>query len=276
MLQAEINSVIDSTLRMRITVIKGLKGSKKRKDELKKADPDLFVYFNKVWTVRKNHMLEGYPPQYLFILKCCFKEGCPHPLCVRGPPDVHTWFPGGPNLGYIPLPVPDPARSWGSLNCEKCKGFCAGHFLNPEAAFSSRTSAMIQPPSASLKEFHSSLKGAVPEPSQLEVIARKTMLPVCEVNIWLDHLTMIANNRKRGAAKAAQTRRQRRLAKEQERKEETVCYCGACGGQYEEETNDVEFWICCDRCDLWFHGICVGVDASNSPDIFKCSSCESL
>ena len=255
-----------------------LKGSKKRKAELKKADPDLFVYFNKVWEVRNNHMLEGYSPQYLFILKCCFKDGCPHPLCARGPPDVHTWFPGGPSLDYIPLPVPDPAQPWGNPNCQKCKGFCAGHFLDPNAAFSSTTSAMIQPPSSSLKEFHSSLKGAVPEQSQLEEIARKTMLSVHEVNIWLDHLTLVASNRKRGAAKAEQTRRQRRLTKGQEQNEDTctMYYCGACGGQYEEETDDVEFWICCDRCDVWFHGICVGVDASNSPDTFKCASCESL
>lgn len=43
-----------------------------------------------------------------------------------------------------------------------------------------------------------------------EDVARRTLLPVNEVEMWLNHLRTIENNRKRGAAKAAETRRQKR------------------------------------------------------------------
>ena len=136
-------------------------------------------------------------------------------------------------------------------NCEKCAGFCEGHFLDPEAAVLSTLPAMKQPPSAILKEFHSSLK-VVPSDSELEEIARKAMLPVCKVKIWLEHLSTIVINCKRGAAKAAQTRHQRRTAKkqrqlnkeqeqgglregqEQVQEEQPVYHCGTCGSKYEE------------------------------------------
>ena len=191
-----------------------LKGSKKKKQELKRSEPDLFAYFGKVWDVRANHMRDGYPSQYLFVLKCCFHDVCPHPLCMKGPPEIDTWFANGPPLDYIPLPVPDPAQPWGNSTCQKCTGFCAGHFLDPEVAVSSSASVMKRPPSVIIKEFHTSLKGADPEEAEMETIATETMLPLAEVKMWLAHLTMVASNRKRGAAKAAQTRRKRNTTTE--------------------------------------------------------------
>ena len=38
-------------------------------------------------------------------------------------------------------------------------------------------------------------------------LARKVLLPLSEVEMWLNHLGMVSNNRKRGAAKAAATKR---------------------------------------------------------------------
>ena len=71
---------------------------------------------------------------------------------------------------------------------------------------------------------------------------------------------------KRGAAKAAETRKAKRV--QQLRKilrkmfncnlqesENEIVYCGACNGTYEEETEDVEDWICCDGCETWFHWV---------------------
>ena len=58
------------------------------------------------------------------------------------------WFPGGPTLSQIPMPVPDPNHHWGNNSCEKCAGFCSGHFLLPEDALMSDIAPMIRPPSA--------------------------------------------------------------------------------------------------------------------------------
>ena len=43
-----------------------LKGSQKKKDELFSDDPELFKYFQQVWSVRENHMHLGLPMQYIF------------------------------------------------------------------------------------------------------------------------------------------------------------------------------------------------------------------
>ena len=109
----------------------------------------------------------------------------------------------------------------------------------------------------------------------------KALLPVNEVEIWLSHLRTIDNNRKRGAAKAAETRRQKRelvmskrdTVPQQVTTEETYC-CGVCHGVYEEETDEVETWIGCEHCEAWFHATCLGLqlDPSN-PEDYICDAC---
>ena len=80
-----------------------LKGSKnKKKEQLQKEKPALYAYFQKVWDVRQRHMVPGLPSQYLFLLVCCFSEGCPHPLCQSGQTHSEmTWFPGGPSVKWL-------------------------------------------------------------------------------------------------------------------------------------------------------------------------------
>ena len=180
---------------------------------------------------------------FTVLLVCCFSEGCPHPLCQSGQTHSEmTWFPGGPSVKWIPLPVPDPKRPWGSLNCDSCTGFCSGHFLYPEDALKSNDPCMSQPPSHLLKDFLSNN----PEPTEemIKNIAKETLLPVEEVKMWLDHLRTIDNNPKRGAAKAAETRRCKR-AQEKESSQlnadtdpdhDTQYHCGICSAMYEEET----------------------------------------
>ena len=48
------------------------------------------------------------------------------------------WFPGGPKVDFIPLPIPDPTQPWGNESWgNKCSGFCLGHFLKPEEVLKS-------------------------------------------------------------------------------------------------------------------------------------------
>lgn len=57
-----------------------LKGSAKTKAELKKTHRDEYKYFENVWKVRTNHRNKTLPSNYIFFLKCCGQQDCPHPL----------------------------------------------------------------------------------------------------------------------------------------------------------------------------------------------------
>lgn len=171
------------------------------------------------------------------------------------------WFPGGPRVDTLPLPIPDPSRPWGSTNCTTCSGFCSGHYMGPEGslqASAAQRQASV-PPSTLLKDFF--IKSG-PEPSEIELeeIAKKCLLPLTDVSMWLNHLHTINENRKRGAAKAAETRRKKKYP------------CGVCGAIY-GESEEVELWVACDNCNVWFHGDCVGITRQNEPDQFFGASC---
>ena len=125
-----------------------LKGSKRMKTQLQLEEPELFKLFSDVWSVCSRHMVKGYPVQYVYYLICCFKKDCFHPLCQREAGCELSniqWFPDGPSIEAIPLPVPDPNRQWGNTSCSECKGFCAGHYLKPKESFSSLH--FVEPPS---------------------------------------------------------------------------------------------------------------------------------
>ena len=61
-----------------------LKGNKEDKRRLKDENPTLFKYFSDIWEVRNNHMDKSLPEKYVFMLRCCGKNRCPHPLCKQG------------------------------------------------------------------------------------------------------------------------------------------------------------------------------------------------
>lgn len=87
-------------------------------------------------------MVKDVPGQYIFYLKCCQQEECYHPLCSsqQNPPSV--WFSGGPDISYLPYPVPDPSFPWGNSDCSKCEGLCYGRFLELRKAVTSPLSPM--------------------------------------------------------------------------------------------------------------------------------------
>lgn len=74
-----------------------LKGSRAKKEALQHKNPSRFDHFKNVWDLRLNPLVQGYPQQYV------------HGLC--------HWFPNGPPLSKIPLPVPVPVRPWGGTAC---------------------------------------------------------------------------------------------------------------------------------------------------------------
>ena len=249
-----------------------LKGSKKKKRQLKKEKLELYEYFNNIWDVRQRHEVPGLPPQYLYLLVRCFDQSCPHPLCQLGCEGLSmVWYPGGPRVDSLPLPIPDPMQPWENALCEKCTGFCAGHFLKPEDPLRSDFAPMTQPPSNMIKDFYSFLEGRDPADEQLEKITKQTLLPV-EVVMWLDHLKTVDSNRKRGAAKAAETRRLKRCSKSAETSG-NLYSCGICGAVYCDETEEPEYWIDCDSCDSWFHGTCINVTPDSEPEKYFCNSC---
>ena len=129
-----------------------LRGSKAEKKLLQASKPELYQYFQKIWALRKRHMVKNQPSDYVFQLKVCYQAGCDHPVCQRGrPPVEQRWYAGGPPLSYLPFPVPDPDRPWGSSNCDKCEGSCSGHYLDPSKAFHLGEDAGVPPPNLVIK-----------------------------------------------------------------------------------------------------------------------------
>ena len=192
---------------IRESALRYIKSSKKKKAKLVHMDPNCYSFIEEVWNIREAHAVPDLPSQYIFMLKCCHKASCPHPLCQQ-PAKETLWYPDGPNLDYIPLPIPDPNQQWGSSSCTKCSGFCRGYHLSPEAALLSNLPKQNKPPSTMIKEACNSLK---PDESLAEAtinkLARQCLLSTEEVQMWCDHLVTVKKNRKRGKQQAAATRR---------------------------------------------------------------------
>ena len=73
-----------------------------------------------------------FPSKHLFYLACCYQRGCIHPVCQRERRDPkHLWYPGGPSLWFVPIPIPDPLRPYGR-QCSACEGVCAGHYIKAD------------------------------------------------------------------------------------------------------------------------------------------------
>ena len=266
------------------------------KMKLREEDPESFIKFEHVWKVRNSHMVPNLPSQYLFYLICCFKEGCSHPVCCSSmASDIPSWYPGGPSLFCLPIPTPDPCKSWGNKNCLNCREFCAGHYKEDSLIDVRTLKCEIAPPSAILKKLFAEKGEQCFYDAQLEQAAELTLLPKFEVNIWLNHLKTVLKNRKRGSEKAAATRARKRtdsdLIKSHTSKqpphfqavpsqtdisvEEQECFCGQCGELYVDGTAEVEMWVACDMCDVWYHCKCEQLlSPPSSTELYICKKCQ--
>ena len=264
-----------------------LKGSNKAKKALRLEEPSLYTEFQLIWNVRANHMVPDLP-SYIFFLICCYDKNCPHPRCQDGPPQSPTtWYPGGPSLLTLPLPVLDLERAWGNPSCSSCMGFCSGHYMTKSVDVSDKKAltAVPKPPAATLKELFSA---STITSGEIQNAAKKVLLPPQECEIWLKHLQTILDNRRRGAKKAAETRRAKRNVTttashvEKNIESETInsgeteeeCFCGDCGQAYEEETAEPEIWIECTLCNRWFHCTCEKLTSPPSAEAtYICLKC---
>ena len=220
-------------------------------------------------------MVKQLPNQYMFFLVPCYTSGCPHPVCQGGrPTSVPTWFEGGPPVTYLPLPVPDKGRPWGQ-QCNACST-CYGHYLDPKQACNTPNSIPTSPPSATISDLFKA-QDTKPSQQQIKVTAEQVLLSPADVEMWLDHMSTVQLNRKRGAAKAAATKRKKKQGKPSEPvlppSEKDTYRCGVCSEECGDETVEEELWIQCEKCLSWFHGDCVGVNPSRVPEIFSCQSC---
>ena len=259
----------DEYQKMRPKLLQFLKGSKQQKQKIRQQEPDIFAYLESIWTIRNEHMQKDLPIQYLFHLVCCLKSTCSHPLCKVADSsniELPRWFPGGPFVSYLPLPILDPGRPWGSMSCSDCNGTCFGHYMQSDVAMFSPLSP-ARPPSVVMKEMFKKIKGC-PTDDQLQEIGKKVSLSPEHVRMWVEHLQTVAENRRRGAQKAAAKHKKNKIKKSNSH---DVYLCGVCHDQYMEFTEEEEDWIQCDGCAIWFHFICVGI--TTAPDSFFCDDC---
>lgn len=285
------------------------KGSKEVKEQLRKCDAELYAKFERVWKVRDMHLVKTYPLKYIFLLRCCYKNDCTHPVCAKGKSsEVRTWYPNGPPLSYIPIPTPDPNRPYGRDDCSDCKGKCSGHYMKPSQLWEhvSRRGnvAEAMPPSEVIRMTYQQYKD-IPPKDIVEKTAEKVLLPLEEVEMWFEHVKTTAENCARGAKRAAETRRANAQRNKQSsskgdkrksknkcnktRKEARIdvleascneeCTCKDCGmfeppDSYVDESGEIT-WIQCNGCESWFHMDCLGlsgeVDASDTWICYNCN-----
>lgn len=79
--------------------------------DLKNNNPVEYNIIQNIWNLRNRHLVKGATAKYVFHLVCCYEKDCIHPECKAGPPDLlPVWYPGGPPVSFLPLPVPDTER----------------------------------------------------------------------------------------------------------------------------------------------------------------------
>lgn len=131
---------------------------------------------------------------------------------------------------------------------------------------------MRKPPSTVIKDSFKQHDGSASS-EIITDLARACLLSVSEVNMWWEHLKTVADNRKRGAAKAAETRRKRKQSQQSSKK--NTILCTICQEPNIEFTDRVELWIQCDFCEGWCHFTCAGLQQGEELEDkeYKCELC---
>jgi hypothetical protein len=262
-----------------------LKGTKEAKEKARLKEPDLYNEIEKIWQLRSRHLVQGLPIQYVFYLKCCYERDCIHSACKAEVYDKNSdvWYPGGPSLDYFPSPTPDPERPYGNESCGECVGFCAGHYLKPSKLLSvfhsgKRLPDAVPPSQVLAKVFKDSV--GFPTDELINATAKKVLLKPENVRIWFQHLQTVEANRKKGAKKAAATRKAKARDKVTRKKtdgevlrdsdDDEVCNCCYSFNPPDGIDQNVD-WVACDTCALWYHACCV--EFENTSNIWSCNSC---
>ena len=136
--------------------------------------------------------------------------------------------------------------------CSSCKGTCSGHYSTRlvNTADSEMMKSVVTPPSVILKQmFSDGSNGQVTDEFMCNA-AKKILLTTEEVRIWLDHLSQVVRNRKRGAAITRQKESnfvdnasvsKNSSATNDEQNQDKVCHCTKCGVDYYDDCG--QFWI---------------------------------
>lgn len=243
-----------------------LRGSKKEIKCLQKSHPDDYIYFSKIWKLRQRHMVVGLPTNYLFMLLPCYQSECSHPLCVKGKPASEaTWYPGGPPLSFLPLPIKDPELPWGG-SCDKCTGACSGHYLKPEDHIKwveeKGTAACEKvPPRAKIENLVKT--GEKVSQEVAEELSKSNLLSREDTEICVEHFVSICERRKRNKEKR---RKNKQRAVTETEHQDVYCIC-----RKEEEG----LMIQCDGCTEWFHSVCVDVtqEEADAMEQYICALC---
>jgi hypothetical protein len=266
-------------------VITYLKGTLAQKEKLKEDHPNEYSKVKRIWDLRKRHLKKNVPAKYIFCLTCCYQPNCIHPLCQQGAPaEEPRWYPNGPPLSFLPLPAPDPKRRYDWSECKDCKEKCSGHYYKVDDLWqqvSQGKDIQLEPPSqVILNEFNFHLD--VPDENRILEVSEKVLLPYDETKMWFDHLKTVAENRKRGVAKAAETRRAKSGKRQEEKrgrkqptkrknqdknkgKQSLESRCSTCKMDEPPEVEGEEVdWICCDSCVGWHHMPCVGITSDDA------------
>ena len=140
-----------SSLQNRSELLIFLKGSKAAKETLQRENSAMYADFQLIWDIRQRHLVQELSTQYIYLLVCCFEQGCPHSVCLKGRPSiVPSWYEGGPPITHIPLPVEDENRLWNSQTCMTCKQFCTGHYKHKFIDTTDKDALALCPPPPSM------------------------------------------------------------------------------------------------------------------------------
>lgn len=174
------------------------------------------------------------------------------------------------------------SRLWGNSSCLNCKGFCSGHYITKFVDVDNQESvnALKMPPSIVLKEIFSTSGKISNRDAFVQQAAKRVLLSSEDTDTWLIHLQTVCRNRKRGALKAAETRKKRLEQAKQlnhcatqstHHSEEDDAYCGVCGEQY--SSSESSFWISCNLCQLWLCAVCEGLVEEPKSATYLCKRC---